>query len=182
MGGIMVSAPVTGAPLEFENSGQEAAYALLDKLGIEYARVENEPAVTMEDCRAIDEAFGVSTIKTVFLTNRQQTRFYLLAMPGDKPFVTRHFSAALGVPRVSFASAGLLLSMLGTPHGAATPLSVVNDLGRRVEMIVDSELIGRERIVCPDCTLHGYVCLPVRALTDAYLPATLHTPAIVTLG
>lgn len=178
----MVSAPVTGAPTEFENSVQEAAYALLDRLGVSYARVTNDPAVTMEDCKAIDEAFGVSTIKTVFLTNRQQTRFYLLAMPGDKPFVTRHFSAALGVPRVSFASAGLLLSMLGTPHGAATPLSVVNDSEDMVKMIVDAELLDRERIVCPDCALHGYVCLPVRALTEVYLPAASHTPVIVTLS
>ena len=33
-------------------------YDYLDKLGIEYQRVDHEPAMTMEACEAIDEVLG----------------------------------------------------------------------------------------------------------------------------
>ena len=59
-------------------------YDYLDKLGIEYKRVDHEPATTMEACEEVDKALGSLMCKNLFLCNRQKTRFYLLLMPGDK--------------------------------------------------------------------------------------------------
>ena len=39
----------------------------LDKLGIEYQRVDHEPAMTMEACEAIDEVLGTLMCKNLFL-------------------------------------------------------------------------------------------------------------------
>ena len=30
-------------------------YDLLDRLGVEYERIDHEPAMTMEDCKEVDE-------------------------------------------------------------------------------------------------------------------------------
>lgn len=66
-------------------------YDLLDKLGVEYQRVDHEAAMTMEACEEIDRTLGDGTAicKNLFLCNRQETDFYLLLMPGDKSFKTK---------------------------------------------------------------------------------------------
>ena len=86
-------------------------YDYLDKLGIEYWRTDHfdMPAMTMEDCNKIDAVLGVLICKNLFLCNRQKTDFYLLLMPGDKPFRTKELSKKLGVSRLSFAPEGAML-------------------------------------------------------------------------
>ena len=68
-------------------------YDYLDKLGIEYKRVDHEPTTTMEACEEVDKALGTRMCKNLFLCNRQKTRFYLLLMPGDKKFKTKELSS-----------------------------------------------------------------------------------------
>ena len=69
-------------------------YDLLDSLGVKYQRIDHEAAMTMEACEEIDrtlsegEENGVAICKNLFLCNRQATDFYLLLIPGDKPFKT----------------------------------------------------------------------------------------------
>lgn len=75
-------------------------YDFLDKLGVEYQRVDHEAAMTMEACEEIDRTLGDGTAicKNLFLCNRQETDFYLLLMPGDKPFKTKNLSAQMVLP------------------------------------------------------------------------------------
>ena len=73
-------------------------YDLLDSLGIDYKRVDHEPAMTMEACEAVDEALETLMCKNLFLCNRQKTAFYLLLMPGDKKFKTKELSSQIGRP------------------------------------------------------------------------------------
>lgn len=75
-------------------------YDLLDSLGIAYATADHEPAATMDICRRIEEATGVGICKNLFLCNRRQTDFYMLLMPGSKPFKTRELSAQAGITRL----------------------------------------------------------------------------------
>ena len=57
---------------------EEAAFALLEELGIDYDRVSSEPADTMEKCAAVSQVLEVPICKNLFLCNRQKTQFYLL--------------------------------------------------------------------------------------------------------
>ena len=52
----------------------------------------------MEVCHDIDAVLDVLICKNLFLCNRQKTNFYLLMMPGDKPFKTKDLSSQLGLP------------------------------------------------------------------------------------
>ena len=98
-----VSDPLTTPPPAFATPLQEKVYGAFAALGIPFERVDTDPGLTMEDCAHIDAKIGVRIVKTVFLCNRQQTAFYLYVTTDDKPFVTREFCGALGIPRVSFA-------------------------------------------------------------------------------
>ena len=91
-------------------------YDLLDKLGIEFWRTDHAfmKADTMEDCKVIDDCLGATVCKNLFLCNRQKTNFYLLMMPGDKPFKTKEAVRSAGhcPPELCFAGRYGALSRL----------------------------------------------------------------------
>ena len=79
-------------------------YDFLDKLGLEYDRTDHDHADHMSDCYEIDAILNATICKNLFLCNRQKTQFYLLMMPGDKPFKTKELSSQINSARLSFAS------------------------------------------------------------------------------
>ena len=167
------------APAVYVNDTQRKVYATLERLGIPFGRIDNDPAVTMEDCAAIDAALGVPTVKTLLLCNRQQTTFYLYVMPGDKPFITKEFGAALQISRVSFAPAEKLHELLGTEVGATTPLSLVADPENRVRLIIDKAAVAPEAVGCPDGTTTCYMGLRTADLLERFLPETGHEATFI---
>lgn len=172
---IHVSQPMTTVPEHFSTPLQELIYRTLTRLSIPFQRVENDPAVTMEDCQAIDDRLQMQTVKTLFLCNRQQTAFYLFVTPGDKPFRTKDFSAALGVSRVSFATPEQLEQMMGTIVGSATVFSLLLPTARDVRVVFDRSLESSEWYGCTDGTTTGYMKLRTRDVIDRLLPYTAHT-------
>ena len=167
------------APATFVNETQRLVYAALERLAIPFGRIDNDPAVTMEDCIAIDQALGVPTVKTLLLCNRQQTTFYLYVMPGDKPFSTKDFGAALQISRVSFAPVAMLQEFLGTEVGATTPLSLVADMENRVRLIIDKAAVAPESVGCPDGTTTCYMRIRTADLLQKFIPETGHEPTFI---
>lgn len=167
---IWVGEPSAKAPEQFRTPLQEQVYRALERLEIPFLRVDTEPAVTMEACRAIDLRLNVHTVKTLFLTNRRQTDFYLYVMPGDKPFRTSRFSAALGVSRLSFATPEQLERLMGVEPGAATVFSLLLPSAGETRLVFDRELEGEEWYGCTDGTTTGYMKLAFRDVTERFLP------------
>lgn len=172
---IHVSQPMTTVPEHFSTPLQELVYRTLTRLSIPFQRVENDPAITMEDCQAIDDRLQMQTVKTLFLCNRQQTAFYLFVTPGDKPFRTKDFSSALGISRVSFASPEQLERLMGTVVGSATVFSALLASAREVRLVFDRALESSEWYGCTDGTTTGYMKLRTRDVIDRLLPYTAHT-------
>ena len=123
----------------------------------------------MEDCAQISARIGVDIVKTVFLCNRQQTEFYLYVMPAGKPFVTRDFCAALGIPRVSFASADKLMELTGVAPGATTILSSVWPAASGVHLVIDREVAESPGLACTDGTPTCFVRIATADLLGKYL-------------
>lgn len=176
---IRTSGIRTEKPAAFVNETQRKVYAALERLGIPVERIDNDPAVTMEDCVAVDAALGVPTVKTLLLCNRQQTVFYLHVMPGDKPFSTKDFGAALQISRVSFAPAEKLREFLGTEVGATTPLSLVADPDKHVRLIIDKAAVAPEAIGFPDGTTTCYMRMRTADLLGKFIPAAGHEPTFI---
>ena len=176
---IRTSGIKTEKPEAFVNETQRKVYVALERLGIPVERIDNDPAVTMEDCEAVDAALGVPTVKTLLLSNRQQTLFYLYVMPGDKPFSTKDFGVALQISRVSFAPAEKLHEFLGTEVGATTPLSLVADTDKRVRLIIDKAAVAPESIGFPDGTTTCYMRMRTADLLGKYIPAAGPEPTFI---
>ncbi|MBD5184986.1 MAG: prolyl-tRNA synthetase associated domain-containing protein [Bacteroidales bacterium] len=150
---------MTGAPSQFKTPTQKMIYERLEAEGIDYTRIESDPGVSMDDCLNIDKAFGIDTVKTILLTNRQKNRFWLYVTHARKPFITKEFGASLGIPRVSFADEELMMQILGTPHGAATPFGLLRDEAAEVNFVMDRDVAAREKIVITDGDPCGFIAI-----------------------
>ena len=110
----------TGRPEKIEGRLEKeiAVYDFLDSLGIEYKRADHEALMTMEACEAVDQLLGAQICKNLFLCNRQKTDFYLLLMPGEKPFKTKFLSKQIGTARLSFADGEQMEEYLNITPGS----------------------------------------------------------------
>ena len=123
-----------------------AIYDRLEELSIPYVRVDHDRADTIEICLEVEKVLGSTICKNLFLCNRQQTDFYLLLMPGDKPFKTKFLSAQLGCSRLSFADDGHMKEYLSTIPGSVSAMELLFDTNRRVTLVIDRDLMGDEFI------------------------------------
>jgi Ala-tRNA(Pro) deacylase len=164
-----VSDPLTTPPPVFSTALQQLVYETFARLEIPFWRVDTDPGLTMEDCQHIDAKIGVRIVKTLFLCNRQQTEFYLYVTTDDKPFVTRDFCGALGIPRVSFASAEKLWELTGVEVGATTILSAILPQSAPVHLVMDRTVAEGEWFACTDGTPTCFVKLRTRDLLEKYL-------------
>lgn len=156
-------------------------YDLLDSLGIEYLRTDHEEANTMEACNAIDEVLGVPMCKNLFLCNRQETEFYLLMMPGDKPFKTKDLSKQINSARLSFGKPEFMEEFLDIKPGAVSIMGLMNDTGKRVRLLIDKPVLESEYVGCHPCVNTSSLKIQTKDLLDKFLPATGHEVTVVDL-
>ena len=156
-------------------------YDLLDKLGVEYERIDHEPADTMEVCEQIDAALGALICKNLFLCNRQQTDFYLLMMPADKPFKTKDLSAQIGSSRLSFASAEHMESLLDITPGSVSVMGLMNDTDRRVRLLIDADVLANEYVGAHPCINTSSLRIKTDDLKNVIIPALKHQMTVVKL-
>ena len=149
-------------------------YDLLDRLGIAYERVDHEPAMTMEVCQAIDEVLQATICKNLFLCNRQETAFYLLMMPDDKPFRTKDLSAQIGSARLSFAKAEYMEQFLDITPGSVSVMGLMNDKDKRVQLLIDEDVLNSEYVGCHPCINTSSIRLLTKDLVDEVIPAMEH--------
>ena len=156
-------------------------YDFLDRLGIEYERTDHEPADTMEACNKIDAVLGTLICKNLFLCNRQKTDFYLLIMPGNKPFKTKDITAPLGCSRLSFASPEYMEKFLDITPGAVSVMGLMNDTENNVRLVVDRAVFDDETFGCHPCVNTSSLKLKTKDIIEKYLPAGHHEPTVIEL-
>lgn len=170
-----------GRPGDTRIPKEERCYELLDRLGIEYWRVDHEHADTIGDCEQVEALLGCQICKNLLLTNRQQTEVYLLIMPGEKPFKTKLLSKQIGSARLSFATAEQMLALLDITPGSVSILGLMNDKERKVHLLIDSDLKSPEFFGCHPCINTSSLRLKTADVLDRLLPAMNHEPTFVTL-
>ena len=121
-----------------------AIYDRLEQLQIPYIRVDHDRADTIEICHQVEKVLGGEICKNLFLCNRQQTEFYLLLMPGDKPFKTKFLSAQLGCSRLSFAGDEHMKQLLSTIPGSVSAMELLFDTEHKVHLVIDRDLLKDE--------------------------------------
>jgi Ala-tRNA(Pro) deacylase len=111
-------------------------FARLDQLGIAHRTVEHPPVFTVEEAKALRGNLPGHHIKNLFLRNKKEEMWLVVALE-DRAIDLKRLGEVLGAGRLSFGSADRLKRTLGVEPGSVTPLSLVNDEARAVQLVVD---------------------------------------------
>lgn len=118
----------------------------LQELGITFDVVEHPPAFTTEQADSyIEDMEGVRT-KTMFLTNKKKTQYYLLIMDDKKRLDMDNFKVQVGADRIRMASLDSLAEKMSLPAGTVSPFGLLNNEEKDVQVYFDKEIIGEERM------------------------------------
>lgn len=156
-------------------------YDLLDSLQIPYERVDHEALNTMEACADVDRLLQSTICKNLFLCNRQKTKYYLLMMPGDKPFKTKELSAQIGSARLSFAPPEDMEALLNLTPGSVTVMGLMYDQKNKVQLLVDEDVLDGEYFGCHPCINTSSIKLRTEDVFNKFLRAVHHDMTCVHL-
>lgn len=174
---------VAGAPADVSGRTprEQRSYALLEQLGVMFDRVDHPAADDMIACARVGEVLGAPLCKNLFLCNRQKTKFYLLAMPGEKPFKTKELSGQLDIARLSFAGPEEMARLLDVTPGSVSVLGLMQDTQQSVQLLLDEDLRQEPWFGCHPCQNTSSLRMKTEDLLQIVLPALHHDPIWVTL-
>lgn len=134
----------------------------------------------MEACEEIDRTLsegvenGVAICKNLFLCNRQETDFYLLLIPGDKPFKTKYLSAQIGSSRLSFGKPEYMEQYLDITPGSVSVMGLMNDREKKVRLLIDQDVLEEEYFACHPCINTSSIKLRTEDVLGKFLQAVHH--------
>lgn len=126
--------------------GKQEIKAFLDEKKIAYEWVEHEAVYTIEDMLKLGLEDMQDVAKNLFLRDAKGKRHFLVVVREDKKVDLKRLGELLGGIRLSFASEERLEKYLGLKKGSVTPLGILNDEERAVEVFFDEDFCGMEKI------------------------------------
>lgn len=171
----------TTAPNDRRLPKEESVYQLLESLEIPYQRIDHPVAMTIEACDDICKVFDSPMCKNLFLCNRQKTDFYLLLMPGEKPFKTKDLSKQINSARLSFADAEFMEKYLNITPGSVSIMGLMNDVENHVKLLIDKDLLDNKYLLFHPCINTSSVKASTDDILNKFLPNVHHTYTIVSL-
>lgn len=118
----------------------------LNELGIDFQVVAHEPALTTEQADAFIEGIEGVRTKTMFLTNKKKTQYYLLIMDDQKLLDMERFKDLVGANRIRMASAESLSAKMLLPPGIVSPFGLLNNEDHDILVYFDKAIMDEERM------------------------------------
>jgi len=115
-------------------------FARLEQLGIAERTVEHPAVFTVEEAKALRGDLPGHHIKNLFLRNKKEEMWLVVALE-DRAIDLKRLGEVLGAGRLSFGSAERLKRHLGVEPGSVTPLALINDASRSVQLVLDRGLV-----------------------------------------
>ena len=168
---IYTDRPTTEGRLDKEMK----VYELLEKLEIPFQRLDHEVANTVDECHEIEALLDIPIYKNLFLCNKQETDFYLLLMPGYKSYKAGEISRQIGSSRLSFGPMHLMEEFLGVTPGSVTVLGLMNDTAKRVNLLIDEEVLEGGYIGCHPCINTSSLKIKTSDIIEKFIPYTGHS-------
>ncbi len=118
----------------------------LHELGITFDVVEHPPAFTTEQADSYIEGMEGVRTKSMFLTNRKKTQYYLLIMDDKKSLDMDLFKELVSANRIRMASLDSLAEKMSLSAGTVSPFGLLNNEERDIQVYFDKEIIDEERM------------------------------------
>lgn len=95
-------------------------YKLLNKLQIQYDKIEHPPLFTCEDNEKYNIKFDAEVCKNLFIRNSNKSQYYLVTIPIEKVVNLKYLQSLLEETRLSFGNENILEEKLGIKTGAVS--------------------------------------------------------------
>ena len=118
----------------------------LQELGITFDVVEHPPAFTTEQADSYIEGMEGVRTKSMFLTNKKKTQYYLLIMDDKKSLDMDDFKVQVGADRIRMASLDSLAEKMNLPAGTVSLFGLLNNEEKDIQVYFDKEIINEERM------------------------------------
>ena len=116
----------------------------LQELGITFDVVELPLVFTTEQADSyIEGREGVRT-KSMFLTNRKKTQYYLLIMDDKKRLDMYDFKVQVGADRIRMASLDSLAEKMTLPAGTVSPFGLLNNEEKDILVYFDKDIVSED--------------------------------------
>lgn len=116
----------------------------LQELGITYDVVEHPPAFTTEQADSYIEGLEGVRTKSMFLTNKKKTQYYLLIMDDQRPLDMDDFREQVGANRIRIASAESLAEKMQLLPGTVSPFGLLNNDEKDILVYFDKDIVSEE--------------------------------------
>ena len=116
----------------------------LQELGITYDVVEHPPAFTTEQADSYIEGLEGVRTKSMFLTNKKKTQYYLLIMDDQKRLDMEDFKDQVGANRIRMASIESLAEKMQLPAGTVSPFGLLNNEEKDILVYFDQDIVSEE--------------------------------------
>lgn len=153
----------------------------LEADGYDAVTARHPPLTTVEMSQRLRGDIPGRHTKNLFLKDRKDN-YFLVTAGEDRLIDLKQLHRTIGAAsRLSFGNADRMMEFLGVVPGSVTALAVINDHGRRVEAIIDRELMDHELINAHPLTNEATTTLKRDDLL-AFMTAAGHAPRILDLS
>lgn len=125
---------------------EQKIYDILDSLNIKYIKFQHDPVYTVEEVNNLNINIPGMALKNLFLKNKKGNKHYLVIVEESKRVDLKELSLTIKASGLSFASEERLEKHLGLKPGAVTPLGLINDKEKNVEVILDEEIKYADKV------------------------------------
>ena len=124
----------------------EKVVEMLNGLDIPFEIVDHEPALTTEQADSFIEGIEGVRTKTMFLTNKKKTAYYLVIMDDKKRLDMDLLKDLVGANRIRMASSDSLFEKMNLLAGAVSPFGLLNNADKDVQVYFDKEIMSEKRM------------------------------------
>lgn len=118
----------------------------LKELNIPFEIVEHPPALTTEEADTFIKGIDGVRTKSMFLTNKKKTAYYLLIMDDQKRLNMEQFKEITQANRIKMASSDSLMQKMKLPPGVVSIFGLLNNDDHDIHVYFDQEILDEKRM------------------------------------
>ncbi len=133
-------------PSKVIEESRKVLFERFTSLGIKAPTVPYPASHTVEEGKMLRGQMSGTFTKNLLLKDKKD-KLFLLSVFEDRLIELKTLHKRIGASgQLSFASAELMINLLGVMPGALTPLAIINDQNNRVTVMIDASLMEAEQV------------------------------------
>lgn len=158
-------------------ASEKDLYALFARNNLAWSHHNHPPLFTVEQSIALRGDLPGAHVKNMFLKDKKD-RLWLVTCLEHRRVRIRDLEKQVGAAKASFGNPDLLWDVLGLRPGAVSPLGLINDVGHRVTLILDRQMLDHDPINVHPLHNEATTAMPCADLMR-FFQITGHDPLIV---